>query len=194
MMFFINKGVGRDMGISTDSNTVKEYQHMTIYHKHHIVPRYMGGSDDPSNLTELTIEEHAEAHRKLFEQYGHWQDELAWKGLAGMITNQEAIRQSLIMAGKSIKGIKRSTETKKKMSENNVGMRGLKHSVESKIKMSESKKGKSQTDIWIKNRSESLNGRIGGFVGKSHSEETRNKMREAAKQRWAKTTIGKSNV
>ena len=40
---------------------------MNIYHKHHIIPKHMGGTDDPSNLIELTIEEHAEAHRKLFE-------------------------------------------------------------------------------------------------------------------------------
>jgi len=66
---------------------------MSIYHKHHIVPRHMGGSDDPSNLVELTIEEHAEAHRKLFEQYGHWQDEVAWKGLAKMIDHQEVITE-----------------------------------------------------------------------------------------------------
>ena len=62
---------------------------MTIYHKHHIVPRHMGGTDDPSNIVELTVEEHAEAHRKLFEQYGHWQDELAWKGLAGIVPRKE---------------------------------------------------------------------------------------------------------
>jgi hypothetical protein len=42
-------------------------------HKHHIVPRHMGGTDDPSNLIELTVEEHAEAHRKLWEQYGTYQ-------------------------------------------------------------------------------------------------------------------------
>lgn len=66
---------------------------MSIYHKHHIVPRHMGGTDDPSNLIELTIEEHAEAHRKLFEQYGHWEDEFAWKGLSGMIDRAELIRK-----------------------------------------------------------------------------------------------------
>lgn len=59
-------------------------------HWHHIIPKHMGGLDDPSNLVELTIKEHAEEHRKLFEQYGHWQDELAWKTLSGQMTNAEA--------------------------------------------------------------------------------------------------------
>ena len=31
---------------------------MTLYHKHHIIPKHMGGTDDPSN--KLTVEEHAE--------------------------------------------------------------------------------------------------------------------------------------
>ena len=43
----------------------------TIYHVHHIVPRHMGGTDDPSNLIKLTIEEHAEAHKKLWEKHGN---------------------------------------------------------------------------------------------------------------------------
>lgn len=51
----------------------------------------MGGSDDPSNIIRLTIEEHAEAHKKLYEQYGHWQDKLAWKGLAGLIDKDEIL-------------------------------------------------------------------------------------------------------
>jgi hypothetical protein len=38
-------------------------------HIHHIVPRCLGGTDDPSNLIELTYEEHVEAHRILAEQY-----------------------------------------------------------------------------------------------------------------------------
>ena len=49
----------------------------------------MGGTNDPSNLMELTIEEHAEAHKKLYEKYGFWQDYLAWKCLSGQITKKE---------------------------------------------------------------------------------------------------------
>lgn len=62
-----------------------------IKHKHHIVPKHMGGSDDETNLVELSVEEHAEAHRLLYEQYGKIQDKLAWQGLAGIISNQELI-------------------------------------------------------------------------------------------------------
>ena len=47
---------------------------MTIYHFHHIIPKHLGGSDDPSNLIRLTVEEHAEAHRKLYEEHGLEED------------------------------------------------------------------------------------------------------------------------
>jgi hypothetical protein len=51
-------------------------------HKHHIIPKHAGGTDDPSNLVELTVADHAEEHRKLYEQYGRVQDKVAWLGLA----------------------------------------------------------------------------------------------------------------
>lgn len=41
-----------------------------LKHKHHIIPKHAGGSDDPSNIVVLTVEEHAEAHRKLYEKHG----------------------------------------------------------------------------------------------------------------------------
>ena len=69
-------------------------------HKHHIIPKHMGGTDEESNLIELTIQEHAEAHRKLYEDHGRWEDKLAWQGLAGLLTNEELVKEMLSEAGK----------------------------------------------------------------------------------------------
>lgn len=82
-------------------------------HKHHIIPKHMGGSDDPSNLILLTVEEHAEAHRQLFEKYGCWQDHVAWKALSGILPKQEIIKEIQKNANK---GRIPSSETREKMS------------------------------------------------------------------------------
>ena len=60
-------------------------------HRHHIIPRHMGGTDDPENLVFLTPEEHAKAHQELYEKYGKLEDYLAWKGLAGFMGKEEII-------------------------------------------------------------------------------------------------------
>ena len=75
-------------------------------HKHHIIPRHAGGTDDPSNLVELTPEEHAEAHRKLWEEHGRWQDYCAWIGLAKYSTNKEHIRLVIQESNRARKGMK----------------------------------------------------------------------------------------
>lgn len=61
----------------------------------------MGGTDEPSNIVELSIEEHAEAHRLLYEKHGYWQDMLAWKGLLGLITSNECTFLSIKEGGKN---------------------------------------------------------------------------------------------
>jgi hypothetical protein len=95
----------------------------------------MGGTDDPSNLIELTVEEHAEAHRKLFEQYGHWQDEIAWKGLAGIIPKAEIVRSLQSEAGKSGRGKKMEPQSPDHIKKRIESRRGWKHTDESKQKM-----------------------------------------------------------
>lgn len=60
-------------------------------HKHHIIPKHAGGTNEPSNLVKLTIEEHSEAHRKLYEEHGRWQDRVAWLSLAGIMKDEERI-------------------------------------------------------------------------------------------------------
>lgn len=141
-----------------------------IYHKHHIIPKHMGGSDDPSNLIELTVEEHAEAHRKLYEQYGHWQDELAWKGLAKIIGKEEIINR--LSASNGFLGKNHSDEWKINHSKT---MSGRKMSEEHKKKISQSKKGKVVSEETRKKLSIALRGNK-HMSGKTHSEETRKKM------------------
>jgi len=62
-------------------------------HKHHIIPKHMGGSDDPSNIIELSVEEHAAAHKYLYEKYGKLQDKLAWYGLLGILSKEEILEE-----------------------------------------------------------------------------------------------------
>lgn len=58
-----------------------------VIHRHHIVPRHIGGTDDPSNITKLQVKEHWLAHRLLHKIYGRYQDQTAWRMLRGQITN-----------------------------------------------------------------------------------------------------------
>lgn len=59
----------------------------------------MGGSDEESNLIELTIEEHANEHKILYEKYGKHDDYVAWKALSGTIGKEELIRELLRLGG-----------------------------------------------------------------------------------------------
>jgi hypothetical protein len=89
-------------------------------HKHHIIPRHIGGSDDPENLIELSTEEHAEAHRTLYEEHGRWQDKAAWQGLLGLIGHDDILREmNAARRGKNhpFYGQPRSEATKQKISE-----------------------------------------------------------------------------
>ena len=129
-------------------------------HKHHIVPRHMGGTNEPENLIELTVEEHAEAHRILYEQHGKWQDYMAWKALSGQIKSDEIRRFLTTLA---LKGKPKSPEHAEKCRKARLGKP---HSEETKKLMSEKQKGRKIT--WNlnavtpeanKKRSESLKGK-----------------------------------
>ena len=109
---------------------------MTIYyHNHHIIPRHMNGTDDPSNLIKVNVAMHAFLHKLLWEEHSNQYDYIAWKCLSGQITNEEANRLANVHYhigrdpwNKGKKGIQQSTrkgtkqsprsdETKNKISE-----------------------------------------------------------------------------
>lgn len=85
-----------------------------IYHIHHIIPRHAGGTNNPSNLVKLTIEEHAEAHRLLWEKHGRLEDKIAWLGLSGLTQEAANIGQELATKAKKDPSVRRKMSLAKK--------------------------------------------------------------------------------
>ena len=83
-------------------------------HKHHIIPKHKGGTDDPSNLIELSVLEHAQAHLTLYEKYGKMEDLLAYKSLSNQM-DEERQRAKAILGGRTSKNnhIERDEKWKK---------------------------------------------------------------------------------
>ncbi len=131
-------------------------------HKHHIIPRHVGGTDDPDNIELLTIEEHANAHRILFEKYGRWQDEVAFRMLSGQIDAEEA----------TILAIKK-TQT------------GRKHTSEHIAKIMATKKGKTYEELCGDDKAKELK-RVRSEWSKKNwgSLEYREMMSQNAKNSW----------
>jgi len=125
-----------------------------VLHKHHIIPRHAGGTDHPNNLVYLNIEEHAEAHRLLYETYSRKEDYLAWKGLAGLIDKDEIYREKCSLnssrPGKlnTFYGMKHTKETKRIISEKRKGHsdnKGIPKSAEHKKKISDRRKSEAKS-------------------------------------------------
>jgi len=69
-----------------------------MQHIHHIIPKHMGGTDDISNLISLTREEHALAHKLLYEKYGKKEDLGAYYLLMGQ--TDEAMKICSTLGGR----------------------------------------------------------------------------------------------
>jgi len=68
---------------------VSEYGRGSGLHKHHIVPRHSGGTDDISNLTYLTVREHILAHRLLWRIHRNPNDLRAMHMLGVKLTSEQ---------------------------------------------------------------------------------------------------------
>lgn len=62
---------------------------------HHIIPKYMDGSNMSENLIKLDIRQHKIAHWLLWKIYGNWQDKLVWCMRSGRYEEGLAIKKIL---------------------------------------------------------------------------------------------------
>ena len=143
---------------------------MSVTHKHHIVPRHMGGGDEPENIIELPYWAHIEVHKRLYEVYGKLEDKLAYLMLSGKTEEAEKVRIELargkfktwleekpeeVEAWKS--NISNSLKGKRHLPDEHyekVGdmLRGVPRTEEVKEKISKTKKGKPWVDSQWKTR------------------------------------------
>lgn len=149
---------------------------MTIYHKHHIIPKHMGGTDDPSNLVMVTVEQHANLHKQLWEDLGYKEDYAAWQGLSKMMNSEEIIQ--FLMTGERHHqyGKPRPDEVKKKISQKRKGQSLKPWTQERREKTIASLKGKKPSAAAI----EAVRKRQ---LGSKFSEKTKEKMKISQRNR-----------
>ena len=154
-------------------------------HKHHIIPRHAGGSDDPSNIVELTPEEHALAHKKLFEEHGRLQDKIAWLTLSGQIGKEEAINMSKRVP-------KRVPRSKEHIENHRKVMKGRKPSEANRLAVIAANTGRAPVNkgkkMWSDEQRKEISERQKGVP---KSKESNLKRSESIKKHWEKRRLMK---
>lgn len=135
------------------------------FHQHHIVPKHLGGTNDPSNLVMLHPYDHAIAHFVRWKMYGTDGDAWAFNRLKGWLD----------AGALTVKGMRHSPETRKIIGQHSATRIRKPHTDEAKAKISAAKAGKAS------NRK-----------GSRHSAETIQKMRQshAGQEPWNKGSVG----
>ena len=140
-------------------------------HFHHIVPHHMGGTDDPSNLIEVTIAEHAELHFSLYLTHGKREDWVACHCLIGQVRNPEVQSERSRLAGKR----KWTDEQREAKRQERLGYQ---HSEKTKEKTSKSMSGKQKSESHRENIRQSR-------TGTTARDETKMKMSKSRTgQKW----------
>lgn len=119
-----------------------------LKHKHHIIPKHQGGTNDKDNIVELTVEEHAQAHLDLYNKYNNKFDYIAYMALSGQITAGEASYMKLLGPKNWTKeGKQKLSELAKQRTGKKNPFYGKKHTEETKQKLREKLSG---DNSWIK--------------------------------------------
>jgi hypothetical protein len=139
------------------------------FHKHHVVPRHLGGGDSEDNLVLLHPYDHAIIHYVRWKIYKTDGDAWAFN----------ALKRWLDDGGMTVRGMTHDEEARRKIGRASALRPRKPHSEATKAKISASKAGKPS------NRK-----------GAKHSEESIQKMREShvGQQAWNKGAVGKQTA
>ena len=124
-------------------------------HKHHKIIFKNGKRIRTNVLMTLTVEEHANEHKRLYEVGGHWEDKLAYQGLMKLKSKPDIMKE-----------IHRH---RKPESYATYGMLGKKASEETKQRQSIAYKKvwASYTEVERKNRGDKVKGKKNGMFGRT---------------------------
>lgn len=173
--------------------------------RHHVVPRCMGGADNPGNVVRLTAREHYVAHQLLAKIYPEVKG-LVWAAIrqARNAPSSRAYgwlkeRQAQIV-GDARRGKPISQEHREKLCKSRCGtrnsaehnsriaaaLRGKPLSHERREKISASLKGRPGHSMSQENKDALLHRNLGNkyFLGKMHSAQAREKMAITARRMW----------
>jgi hypothetical protein len=174
------------------------------YERHHILPKSLGGDDDPDNLVYLTAREHFICHWLLTKIYPdgeeHWkalnafrmmraenpkQTRYQTKITARVYANlkeEYAVLQSKRVSGKGnpMFGRSHSEQARQKISKANSGRVQPQYEKEKQIVAQTGKKRKPFSKEWRENLSKAGSGENNSMYGKQHTDESKQKMREKA--------------
>ena len=170
-------------------------------HKHHIIPKHRGGTNDPSNLVEISLTQHAMFHYCEWKLYGKRADYVAWKRLVGNLSNEELVHQKLIMGGENggrktkelglgIFAI--SKEERSKISKRGGKIGGKKGGISrSEKKINACRENiKKAVEVFMENDTPEKARERGIRGNKSQREKFENEGRTIAEQKWIVTTPG----
>lgn len=141
-----------------------------VTHRHHIIPKHewklrfgnLKGVNDSDNIVYLSLDQHADVHRILWEMYQRDEDNIAFMSLSSQLDNEELMLKLASLGGSMGKG------NPKKMGINNSFF-GKHHSVESRRKIGDHSRSRNKGKVpWNK-----------GIVGHTHTPKSIEKIRNA---------------
>lgn len=158
----------------------KQKQYSGVTHKHHIIPKCMGGPDTKDNLIELSIEDHIKSHLILASCFpdGH---EYNWKNLSGVgmlqrfWNNDEHSIQFKKMLSDSAKARFQGKDNP------NYGNKWNEEQKQHLSKLRKEKGLSAGENNPMYGKGYLIKGEKNGFYGKTHTEETKQKIAAAGR-------------